>query len=82
MSPERDFGQATFKVKGADHWFTLLTCDFDHYDEVKARLDGLARAANCQMAIKALDAVGWVIEQWGPLGSDGVFGWSRPSGTL
>ena len=45
MRTEPDFSRVTFKVNGSGSWANLATVTTEHYDEVKAACEVIAKAS-------------------------------------
>lgn len=58
-----DFSRVKFKINVSGSWASLVTCDTDRMDEVKAACETIAKAGN-GAKFKILDADGGEIESY------------------
>lgn len=72
-----DFTRVTFKINVSGSWASLVTCDTDHIDEVKAACEVIANAGN-GAKFKILDSIGGEIESYGYNKRTGLVCWHAP----
>lgn len=76
MSAERDFTRVTFKVNAAGSWATLVNCDVDEVDAVKAACAVIAKAGHVKF--KYVDAAGGTIEEYSQPRAGMLYAWHEP----
>lgn len=72
-----DFSRVAFKINVSGSWVSLVTCDTDRIDEVKAACETIAKAGK-GAKFKILDAAGGEIESYGWDKRNGCYGWYAP----
>ncbi len=77
MSPgDPDFTRVSFKINVSGSWASLVTCDSELIDEVKAACEAIAKAGN-GAKFKILDACGGEIESYGYNKRTGLTCWHQ-----
>lgn len=76
---DREFTCVTFKINTSGSWANLVNCSTDHYDEVKASCERIAKAGmSGGVKFKILDAAGGEIERYGYNPRSCKTGWHTP----